>query len=69
MSSAASGTPRLAVRTRGLTKVYEGRPVVDGIELALPAGRITGFVGPNGAGKTTTLRMLLGLVFPTSRDR
>jgi len=66
MSSAASGTPRLAVRTSGLTKVYEGRPVVDGIELALPAGRITGFVGPNGAGKTTTLRMLLGLVFPTA---
>ncbi len=66
MSGAAAGTPRLAVRTSGLTKVYEGRPVVDAIDLALPAGRITGFVGPNGAGKTTTLRMLLGLVFPTA---
>ena len=58
-----------AVQTTGLTKTYEGRAVVDGIDLALPPGRITGFVGPNGAGKTTTLRMLLGLVHPTSGHR
>jgi len=38
---------------------------VDGLDLGIPAGSITGFVGPNGAGKTTTIRMLLGLIRPT----
>jgi ABC-2 type transport system ATP-binding protein len=60
------GWPQLAVQTSALTKRYEGRAVVDAIDLALPRAMITGFVGPNGAGKTTTLRMLLGLVHPTS---
>jgi ABC-2 type transport system ATP-binding protein len=64
-SDRAGDAARIAVRTTGLTKTYEARPVVDGIDLVLPAGGITGFVGPNGAGKTTTLRMLLGLVHPT----
>ena len=59
---APSGT---AIATRGLTKVYSARRVVDRIDLDIPRGRITGFVGPNGAGKTTTIRMLLGLVRPT----
>ena len=63
---AAPGGAHSAVETAELTKAYAGRAVVDGIDLALPRGRITGFVGPNGAGKTTTLRMLLGLVHPTS---
>jgi ABC-2 type transport system ATP-binding protein len=54
-----------AIRTRGLTKLYGTRRVVDGVDLLVPAGSISGFVGPNGAGKTTTLRMLLGLVRPT----
>jgi ABC-2 type transport system ATP-binding protein len=56
----------LAIRTSGLTKRYGSRAVVDGIDLELPRGIISGFVGPNGAGKTTTLRMLLGLIRPSA---
>ena len=59
-------TPDLVVQTTSLTKAYRGRTVVDGLDLSLPAGVVAGFVGPNGAGKSTTLRMLLGLVRPTS---
>ncbi len=49
------------VRARGLTKHYDGVPVVRGIDLDIGAGCCFGLLGPNGAGKTTTLRMLLGL--------
>jgi ABC-2 type transport system ATP-binding protein len=56
----------LAVTTAGLTKRFGGRTVVDDVALAIPSGSVCGFVGPNGAGKTTTIRMLLGLVRPTS---
>jgi ABC-2 type transport system ATP-binding protein len=56
----------LAVETRGLTKRYGDRAAVDELDLRLRRGAVTGFVGPNGAGKTTTIRMLLGLVRPTT---
>src|SRR5271169_4838444 len=56
----------LAVSTAGLTKSFGSRTVVDDVALAIPSGSVCGFVGPNGAGKTTTIRMLLGLVRPTS---
>ncbi|MBV9793641.1 MAG: ABC transporter ATP-binding protein [Actinobacteria bacterium] len=56
----------LAVSTDGLSKRFGDRTVVDNVALAIPAGAVCGFVGPNGAGKTTTIRMLLGLVRPTS---
>ena len=56
----------LAVRTDGLTKRFGHQTVVDGIDLAVPAGAVYGFLGPNGSGKTTTIRMLLGLVAPTA---
>ncbi len=56
----------LAVSTSGLTKRFGNRTVVDDVALAIPSGSVCGFVGPNGAGKTTTIRMLLGLVRPTS---
>ena len=55
-----------AIELHGLTKRYGGVTAVDGLDLSVSAGTVTGFLGPNGAGKTTTLRMLLGLVTPTS---
>src|SRR6476661_10219626 len=63
----ASGI-RLAVETKDLTKTFGDRTVVDKVDLAIPFGSVCGFVGPNGAGKTTTIRMLLGLVRPSSGD-
>ncbi|WP_299049912.1 ATP-binding cassette domain-containing protein [uncultured Nocardioides sp.] len=56
----------LAVETRALTKTYGDRTAVDAVTLTVRRGEIYGFLGPNGAGKTTTLRMVLGLVRPTS---
>lgn len=56
----------LAIETRGLTKSFGGRVVVDGLDLEVPRGAVFGFLGPNGSGKTTTVRMLLGLAFPTA---
>jgi ABC-2 type transport system ATP-binding protein len=61
------GAPPAAIVTRGLTKQFRsGQVAVDGLSLEVPAGRVYGFLGPNGSGKTTTIRMLLGLVQPTS---
>jgi ABC-2 type transport system ATP-binding protein len=51
-----------------LTKDFGGLRAVDQIDLDLPRGGVAGFVGPNGAGKSTTIRMLLGLVKPTSGE-
>ena len=63
MSAAALEAP---VLTRGLTKQFRHQTAVAGIDLEVPAGAVYGFLGPNGSGKTTTIRMLLGLVTPTS---
>jgi ABC-2 type transport system ATP-binding protein len=49
-----------------LTKVFGTQRAVDSLSFTVEPGSVTGFLGPNGAGKTTTLRMLLGLVRPTS---
>jgi ABC-2 type transport system ATP-binding protein len=54
------------IRTKGLTKRYGRRLVVDALDLDIVEGDRFGFLGPNGSGKSTTLRMLLGLVFPTA---
>ncbi len=65
----ASGPPAdspYAVSTKGLTKQFGDRTVVEDLDLAIPRGSVCGLIGPNGAGKTTTIRMLLGLVRPTS---
>jgi ABC-type multidrug transport system ATPase subunit len=60
-------TSDLAIETRALTKRYGDAIVaVDDLDLRVRRGEVYGFLGPNGAGKTTTLRMLLGLVRPTS---
>lgn len=54
------------VRVEHLTKTFGPVLAVDDLSFEIGPGRVTGFLGPNGAGKTTTLRMLLGLVEPTS---
>ena len=54
------------IEVADLRKRYRKATAVDGLSFTVPAARITGFLGPNGAGKTTTLRILLGLVRPTS---
>jgi ABC-2 type transport system ATP-binding protein len=58
---------RLAIASSGLTKRFRsGQLAVDDVSLAVPHGAVYGFLGPNGSGKTTTIRMLLGLIAPTS---
>ncbi|WP_053849554.1 ABC transporter ATP-binding protein [Streptomyces sp. NRRL B-24085] len=62
-----AGADEAAIRTRALTKRYRGGQLaVDGLDLTVPAGSVFGFLGPNGSGKTTTIRMLMGLIQPTS---
>jgi ABC-2 type transport system ATP-binding protein len=55
---------------KDVTKTYEGadRPAVSSLTFAIPEGEVTAVVGPNGAGKTTLVRLLLGLLTPTSGD-
>jgi ABC-2 type transport system ATP-binding protein len=55
-----------AISVQGLTKRFGDVLAVDQLDFGVDPGTVTGFLGPNGAGKTTTLRMLLGLVAPTS---
>ena len=62
---AAEPTADLAVRIRGLTKVYGGVPALQDLNLDIPRGDIFGYIGPNGAGKTTTIRILATLLWPT----
>ncbi|MET9495422.1 ABC transporter ATP-binding protein [Streptomyces sp. NPDC006552] len=55
------------IETRELTKRYRGgQRAVDRLSLTVPEGAVFGFLGPNGSGKTTTIRMLMGLIEPTS---
>ena len=54
----------LAVEASGLTKIFAGKRVVDGVDLAIPRGTVYGVLGPNGAGKTTTIRILSTLLRP-----
>jgi len=62
----------MVLQTEGLTKIYRslftpaGVQAVDGLDLAVRRGETYSIVGPNGSGKTTTLKILLGLIFPTS---
>ncbi|MDI6867941.1 ABC transporter ATP-binding protein, partial [Methanoculleus sp.] len=54
------------IKTENLTKVYNGKPAVDGLNLEVGTGEIFGFLGPNGAGKSTTILMLTGMIEPTA---
>jgi len=54
----------LAINVKGLTKRYGPKLVVDHVDVAVPKGKIYGFLGPNGSGKTTTIRMICGLLTP-----
>lgn len=58
----------LAIETINLTRKYSKLTAVDALNLHVPAGALFGLIGPNGAGKTTTLRMLAGLLDPTSGE-
>src|SRR3954447_26433997 len=53
---------QLAVEIRGLSKSFGRTKALDGLDLTVARGDITGFLGPNGAGKSTTIRILLGLL-------
>ena len=67
LRQASSGT--LAVEAIDLVKDFGETRAVDGVSLAVPTGSIFGLLGPNGAGKTTTLRILLGIIDPSSGTR
>src|SRR5512137_453478 len=56
----------LAIETENLRKEFNGRAAVKGLTLQVQQGEVFGFLGPNGAGKTTFIKMMLGLVAPTS---
>jgi ABC-2 type transport system ATP-binding protein len=58
----------LAIRARGLRKVFGGKVAVRRLTLEVARGEVFGFLGPNGAGKSTSVKMLLGLVSPTSGE-
>jgi ABC-2 type transport system ATP-binding protein len=58
--------PEMAIQTRLLTRRFGNLTAVDGIDLQVTAGQFFGFLGPNGAGKSTTIKILTGLLAPTS---
>ena len=67
MTEPSQESPDTLVETSGLTKRYGSKiTAVDDLDLYVRRGEVYGFLGPNGAGKTTTLRMLLGLIKPSS---
>jgi ABC-2 type transport system ATP-binding protein len=65
-SATPPATPGARIEIRNLTKRFGSFTAVDDLSFDVEPGRITGFLGPNGAGKTTTMRMLLGLIRPSS---
>jgi ABC-2 type transport system ATP-binding protein len=59
-------TDAAAIHTEGLRKVFGELAAVEGLDLTVGRGEVFGLLGPNGSGKTTTIRMLTGLMAPTS---
>ncbi|MGP0032538.1 MAG: ABC transporter ATP-binding protein [Acidimicrobiales bacterium] len=68
MTTGGAATRGLPIEIKGLTKHFGSVLAVDDLDFTVEPGRVTGFLGPNGSGKTTTLRMLLGLVRPSSGE-
>lgn len=60
---------KLTVQLRGLTRSFEGRTVLDDIDLDLPAGQFTALLGHSGSGKSTLLRAIAGLDHTVMRQR
>ena len=60
------GDPNIALEVHDLTVAYHKRPVLWGIDLAVPRGNLVGIVGPNGAGKSTLIKAVMGIVPPSS---
>jgi ABC-2 type transport system ATP-binding protein len=60
----ATSASTIAIDVKGLSKSFDGRPVVQDLSMQVKRGTIYGFLGPNGSGKTTTIRMLCGLLTP-----
>lgn len=56
------------LRTWDLTKEYQGKEAVKGVNMNIKQGEIYGFLGPNGAGKTTVMKMITNLVKPTAGE-
>ena len=63
---ALAGDPPIVLATHDLTKRFGDTLAVDRLNLTVRRGDVFGFLGPNGAGKTTTIRMMVGLIYPTS---
>jgi len=66
LSDRLNGRMTLAIETDGLTRYFGDLCAVNGLDLRVEAGKFYGFLGPNGAGKSTTIKMLTGLLAPTS---
>ncbi|WP_418275235.1 ATP-binding cassette domain-containing protein [Isoptericola jiangsuensis] len=65
-STTGPDTPAPAIEIHDLHKHFGPTRALDGLDLTVPRGEVAGFLGPNGAGKSTTIRVLLGLLRPTS---
>ena len=63
-----SADDNIAIRARGLTKVFGSLRAVDDVDLTVEHRQVYGFLGPNGSGKSTSIRMLCGLLTPTSGE-
>jgi ABC-2 type transport system ATP-binding protein len=68
-ASSNASSEAIALEAIDLVKDFGDKRAVDGVSLSVPTGSIYGLLGPNGAGKTTTLRMLIGIIDPSSGTR